>query len=75
MLIAIKAFYLSFAKNLYTKTKNMKFKQLLPMLLAAFLFPFIMNAQVTTSSITGFVKSGSGEPLDGATVTAIHLPS
>jgi hypothetical protein len=27
------------------------------------------------SSISGFVKSDKGEPLDGATVTAIHVPS
>lgn len=32
-------------------------------------------AQVTTSSITGFVKGDNGAPLDGATVTAVHQPS
>ena len=32
-------------------------------------------AQVTTSSISGFVKTSSGEALPGATVTAIHQPS
>ncbi|HUZ60569.1 MAG TPA: carboxypeptidase regulatory-like domain-containing protein [Hanamia sp.] len=53
----------------------MKLRRILPLLIAAFLFPFVMNAQVTTSSITGFVKSANGEPLEGATITAIHLPS
>jgi len=53
----------------------MKLKRILPLLFAAFLFPFIMNAQVTTSSISGFVKSSNGEPLEGATITAVHVPS
>lgn len=53
----------------------MNFKRLLPLLMAALIAPFIMQAQVTTSSIVGFVKSDNGSPLEGATVTAIHLPS
>lgn len=32
-------------------------------------------AQVTTSSITGVVKTSDGKVLEGATVTAIHQPS
>lgn len=36
---------------------------------------FFAGAQVTTSSITGFVKSNTGNPLEGATVTAVHQPS
>lgn len=53
----------------------MSFKRILPILIAGLLAPFLMNAQVTTSSITGYVKTASGEPLDGATITAIHEPS
>jgi hypothetical protein len=53
----------------------MKFKLLLPILIAAFMAPFCLQAQVTTSSITGFVKSDNGSALEGATVSAIHVPS
>lgn len=53
----------------------MIFKRILPILIAGLLLPFVMKAQVTTSSITGFVKSSTGEPLDGATITAVHEPS
>jgi outer membrane receptor protein involved in Fe transport len=34
-----------------------------------------VNAQVTTGSISGSVKDQSGKVLEGATVTAVHLPS
>ncbi|MEP6951584.1 MAG: carboxypeptidase regulatory-like domain-containing protein [Ginsengibacter sp.] len=50
-------------------------KKLIPLFFAALLSPFLTQAQVTTSSITGFVKSDTGSPLEGATVTAIHQPS
>ena len=50
-------------------------KRLLPVFFATLIAPFFMQAQVTTSSITGFVKSDTGSPLEGATVTAIHQPS
>jgi hypothetical protein len=53
----------------------MKSKRILPFLLAAFLFPFITNAQVTTSSITGLIENTSSEGLSGATITATHIPS
>src|ERR1700704_673452 len=50
-------------------------KRFFPLFFATFIVPFFIQAQVTTSSITGFVKSDSGSPLEGATVTAIHQPS
>ncbi len=53
----------------------MKLKRIVPLLFAAFLFPLIMNAQVTTSSIVGTVKSEEGAPLAGATIKATHVPS
>ena len=36
---------------------------------------FLMNGQVTTSSISGLVKNNSGNSLAGATITATHIPT
>ena len=53
----------------------MKLKKIFGFLLLVLAGPFVLQAQVTTSSITGFVKSNTGEPLESATVSARHEPS
>ncbi|MEO6253001.1 MAG: TonB-dependent receptor [Ferruginibacter sp.] len=50
----------------------MRMKKILFLLLCAFVFQFTVNAQVTTSSISGVVKNKSGSTLPGATITATH---
>lgn len=53
----------------------MNLKRIFPLLFTLISLPFFMKAQVTTSSISGFVKTPGGEPLSGATITAIHEPT
>ena len=53
----------------------MSLKRIIPFLFILIALPFFMKAQVTTSSITGFVKSETGTALEGATITAVHQPS
>ncbi|MEP6596071.1 MAG: carboxypeptidase-like regulatory domain-containing protein [Ginsengibacter sp.] len=50
-------------------------RRILFLVFALITFSFFLNAQVTTSSITGFVKSNNESGLEGATIMAIHLPS
>jgi hypothetical protein len=47
----------------------------LTILLCAFSASLFSLAQVTTSSMNGTVKDNNGQPLAGATITAVHLPS
>jgi len=49
-------------------------KRLLILFLCSLTLGYV-HGQVTTSSITGFVKGDNGTPLEGATVTAVHQPS
>ncbi|HNN70995.1 MAG TPA: carboxypeptidase-like regulatory domain-containing protein, partial [Ferruginibacter sp.] len=53
----------------------MTFKKILPLLIILFAIPALLKAQVTTSSISGTVKQSNGQPLAGATITAVHTPS
>ncbi|MEI8097491.1 MAG: TonB-dependent receptor [Sediminibacterium sp.] len=50
------------------------FKRIL-FILPALLMAFASFAQVTTSSITGSIKTNEGLPLEGAAITATHTPS
>lgn len=50
-------------------------KRILSLLIMVFTIGQIAYAQVTTSGITGFVKSENGEPLIGATVTVTNVPT
>ncbi|MES2891842.1 MAG: carboxypeptidase regulatory-like domain-containing protein [Bacteroidota bacterium] len=53
----------------------MLLKKLIPLLIALFAVPVLMNAQVTTSSITGIVKDAKESPLAGGVVSVKHLPT
>ncbi len=53
----------------------MLLKKLLPLFIAFLAMPFIMIAQVTTSSMNGTVKDLKGPELAGATISAIHIPT
>lgn len=50
-------------------------KRILFLFLCSLTWAQFLNAQTTTSSATGFVKSDNGEPLVGATVTVTHVPT
>ncbi len=52
----------------------MLIKKILLILMVAAV-PFAMQAQVTTSGITGSILTETGTPLEGATITAVHTPS
>jgi hypothetical protein len=53
----------------------MLFKKILPLLFAIAALPILVNAQVTTGTITGSVKDTKNSALVGATVEAVHEPS
>lgn len=53
----------------------MYFNKIIPFLFALMALPFMLKAQVTTSSVSGSIKSTSGATLPGASITAVHLPT
>ncbi|MEP6713227.1 MAG: TonB-dependent receptor [Ferruginibacter sp.] len=53
----------------------MTLKKLLPLLIALVAIPFLINAQVTTSSISGVIQNKSGELLAGSTIELTHIPT
>lgn len=50
-------------------------EKLLKLVVAIMVLPIIGLAQVTTSSMSGFVKTADGIAIVGATVTAVHEPT
>ncbi|MDH7462521.1 TonB-dependent receptor [Chitinophagaceae bacterium 26-R-25] len=50
-------------------------KKIAQLLMVFMAFTAVLHAQVTTSTMTGVVKSEKNEPLVGATITATHTPS
>ncbi len=50
-------------------------KRITPLIILLFAVPITLMAQITTSRVLGSVKSADGEPLVGASVTAVHQPS
>ena len=53
----------------------MRMKKMLTLLLSALAFQFTVNAQITTSGMSGTVKNAKNEALTGATITATHVPT
>jgi hypothetical protein len=50
-------------------------KRITPLLIFIFAIQATVNAQVTTSSMTGTILGSNNEPLAGATIVATHTPS
>ncbi|MBK7883961.1 MAG: carboxypeptidase regulatory-like domain-containing protein [Chitinophagaceae bacterium] len=50
-------------------------KKVLPLILAMLAISVIVNGQVTTSSLSGFVKNSEGSVLIGSTIQLTHTPT
>jgi outer membrane receptor protein involved in Fe transport len=57
------------------KLTTMSIKKIVRLLTVLLIFPFALSAQVTTGTLSGVIKNSKGEPLPGATVTAVHTPT
>mgnify|MGYP000542404029 CR=1 FL=1 len=57
------------------KQNYMLIKKIARLFAVLLLLPFAMKAQVTTSSVSGTIKTAKGDPLVGATVVAVHVPT
>ena len=75
MLIFVLYLIIEYSLSLHRKLKLMLKRIAPPIILLLLAMPFTMMAQITTSSVVGSVKNPSGEPLVGASITAVHLPS
>ncbi len=75
LLIKVNRIRLLFSFFATVKQTIMRMKKILFLLLSALAFQFSSNAQVTTSSISGVVKTSTGTLLPGATITATHIPT
>src|SRR4051794_35220265 len=69
--------FLEFAKTLDRRSmmKTRFNKKLLPLVLASVLAMSSVHAQDTTSGVTGRVLDASGNPVAGAKVHIVHVPS
>lgn len=57
------------------KLTIMRIKKIVQLLTVLLVFPFAINAQVTTGSISGTVKDAKGTDLTAATIEVLHEPS
>ena len=53
----------------------MHVKKIISMVIAFLAVSLFLNAQVTTSSISGVVTNNTGEPLSGASIKVTHIPT
>lgn len=75
LLIKVNRIRLLFSFFVSVKQTIMRMKKILFILLSAFAFQSAVNAQITTSGMSGTVKNAKNEALVGASVAATHIPT